>query len=174
MQRRWLALGVVVLVAGCGGVDGAAVPQAAPDPWDPCSIPTEAIAATGLGTEVVEAGWGEGISMPDWERCLWQGPATDPWYYFGVLRSASISIEELRADPQVADAADINIEDRRAVRFHTTIAKPSERCELALSTTGGLLRLYVSVAGGSVPRQNPCDVVVRHAEDLLPNFPSKP
>ncbi|MGA9871492.1 MAG: hypothetical protein WBQ44_10175, partial [Rhodococcus sp. (in: high G+C Gram-positive bacteria)] len=102
-----------LLATGCGGnVEGAPVADTPAEAWDPCSIPADAIAATGLNPEISERGWGKGIEVVDWRRCVWQSPDGVGQYSLTVLYSNSSTVEDFKANAQYVDF----FEDRLAER----------------------------------------------------------
>lgn len=174
MRARWVVLAAIALfLAGCSGsTEGTAVADAPKEPWDPCSIPADAIAATGLNPEIKRSGWGEDIRLPDWNACLWGGPAIDEWYFFGVLSSTQFTVADLEKDSDLIGFSDVSFGSRNGVTFYARQIPQSERCEFAVDTENGTVRMYVDTMGGLEPRFSPCDVVVQQAESLLPYVPA--
>ncbi|WP_084727877.1 DUF3558 family protein [Rhodococcoides yunnanense] len=173
MQRRGVAiLAAIVLVTGCGrGIDGTPVAGIPAEPWDPCTIPAQAIEATGLDPKVADHGWGAGISVPDWARCTWKGPQLKPWYFFGVLFSQVHTLDEVRDRPGNSGLADLRLADRDAILFFSNILDKDENCSAAFETKFGVAWLTVDAIGSTGPMGEPCTVLKDHVADLIDHFP---
>lgn len=176
MQRRWPAvLAVATMLCACAQpVDGLAVAgvPGITEQFDPCSIPDEAIVATGLDPEEKQVGWGEGISVHEWTLCTWSGPAGDAWYYFSILFSLQYSFDDARRNPDYSDIEDVDIGSRKAIRFRYNGVDQGDGCDAAIDTEEGLVQLSVYTMGGLTPHSDPCPLLLRHAADLESYFPA--
>ncbi|MDJ0396034.1 DUF3558 domain-containing protein [Rhodococcus sp. G-MC3] len=157
-------IAATALVGGCGGESGSAQPTA--ERWDPCSIPADAIERTGLDPHFVKPGLGEGIGLPDWDVCRFQGPSAAPTYFVNVTSSDIHTIDDARNNPTYTSGFDLTIGDRDAFRFYTTATEPGRDCNVAISVRTGVVVFGVDFKGGIEPTRDPCDLVLQHAEDL--------
>lgn len=178
MQRRWPAvLAVAAVLCACGqpvdGVAVAGVPGIA-EQFDPCSIPDDAIAATGLDPGKKMAGWGEGIRVADWTTCGWKGPRGDSWYQFDVLFSVVYSMSDVRTNRTYLDVSEVQIGERHGLQFRFEIIEEGVGCDAAFDTKEGIVRLSVRAIGGIAPRSDPCQEVLRHSSELERYFPPSP
>ncbi|MET4046344.1 MULTISPECIES: DUF3558 domain-containing protein [unclassified Rhodococcus (in: high G+C Gram-positive bacteria)] len=176
MQRRWPAvLTVATMLCACAQpVDGVAVAgfPGVTEQFEPCSIPDDAIVATGLDLEKTEVGWGEGISVREWTRCTWSGPAGDAWYYFSILFSLQYSLDDARRNPNYLNIEDVDIGSRKAIRFRFNGVDQGDGCDAAIDTNEGLVRISVYAMGGLTPHSDPCPILLRHAADLESYLPA--
>ncbi|MCZ4080169.1 DUF3558 domain-containing protein [Rhodococcus sp. H36-A4] len=174
MQRRWVPLAAVAAVlTACSqpveGVAVAGVPGQA-EQFDPCSIPDDAIAATGLNPET-GSGWIEGISVKAWTNCGWAGPTPNPWYHFGVLFSIRFTLDEVRHNSAFQDFKDVRLGGRTALEFGLASMDPDEGCGTSFDTTEGVVMLTVEALGTVPPQGDPCELVRRHTIELQQYFP---
>ncbi|WP_230595477.1 DUF3558 family protein [Rhodococcoides fascians] len=159
------------LLAGCGdGVEGSPV---AAERWDPCSITREAVASTGLDPSRRAEGWGNGIDVPEWGRCVFQAPggSSSP-YALDVVSSAEHTIDESRANPSHREGRDIEIRGREGYMFVTEFGAAIRDCQIALEVAGGVVvftALYRIDDGVDA-----CDVVRTHVSDLEIFVPAAP
>ncbi|WP_072806940.1 DUF3558 domain-containing protein [Rhodococcoides yunnanense] len=176
MPRRGVAiLAAIVLVTGCGrGIVGTPVAGLPAEPWDPCSIPTPAIAATGLDSDLVQSGWVDGVVVDDWLLCVWQGPANNPSYFFRVLFSTKYSLNDVRTNPAYEDFDEIVVGEHNWLKYRSNALPASERCDIAFETTSGVVTTAVEVKGSHTAIDDPCNLVVRHTGDLAQYFPPQP
>ncbi|WP_186629442.1 DUF3558 domain-containing protein [Rhodococcus sp. BP22] len=174
MQRRWLSLAVVAAVlTACSqpveGVAVAGVPGLA-EQFDPCSIPDDAIAATGLNPET-ESGWLEGMSVKAWTNCGWEGPAKSSWYRFDVLFSIQFTLDEVRHNTAFRDFKEIRLSSRPAVEYRFEGRPSEESCGTSFDTAEGVAMISVDVLGTAPPQGDPCELVRRHTIELQQYFP---
>lgn len=172
VRKRVVALvaGATVL-AGCGGrVEGSAV---AAERWDPCSITQEAIAATGLDPDYRFEGWGEGLTVRAWGRCVFHPPGgVDYAYALDVISSADHTITEARADPAKFEGRDLEIGGRDAYMYKTESGAAVRDCQIALDVPPGVVvftALYREEDGVDA-----CEIVLKHVNDLESAVPAAP
>nr|WP_256980173.1 DUF3558 domain-containing protein [Rhodococcus sp. 15-1154-1] len=172
MRTRIATLVAVLgLLAGCsGGVEGSPV---AAERWDPCSITPEAVDATGLDNSTRQEGWGRGIEVPDWARCVFSAPggANSP-YGLSVMSSIEHTLDEARADPSNRDGRDLTIGGRDAYMYVTEFGNALRDCKIAIDVPPGVVvftALYEMDDGVDA-----CEVVKRHVNDLESAVPAAP
>lgn len=175
MQRRWLPLLAVatVLTACAQPVDGTAVagvPGRA-EQFEPCSIPDDAIAATGLNPEARLAGWGEGLSVKAWTTCGWEGPTTNSWYQFDVLFSIQFTLDEVRHNTAFWDFKDLSLGGRPALEYTVANGSSDEGCGTSFDTTEGVAMLSVVTLKPGSRQGDLCALVRRHTIELQQYFP---
>lgn len=172
MRKRVATLAAVAAVlAGCGGgVEGSPI---AAERWDPCSITPEAIGATGLDPNYRMEGWGSGVDVPDWGRCLFRAPGgVDMAYGLSVLSSIDHTIDEARAKPSNLEGRDFNVGGRDAYQYRTEVGAAIRDCQIALEVPAGVVvftAMYRKDDGVDA-----CDVVLEHVNDLQSAVPSAP
>ncbi|MBY6414569.1 DUF3558 domain-containing protein [Rhodococcus sp. BP-252] len=172
MRKQWAVIAAVTfLTAGCGsGVDGVEVTGVPQERWDPCSIPADAIAGTGLDPASQKT-WSDGVVVDDWTMCAWRGPISTPWYFFSVRFSNDYTLDDARADSTYSDVIDVAVQERQAVRYQTNIRGQPENCNLAMASVDGTIKTSVDVIGSERAKLDPCTVLLAHATDLLASFP---
>ncbi|WP_088943551.1 DUF3558 domain-containing protein [Rhodococcus sp. 1168] len=175
MQRRWLPLlAVTAVLTACGqpveGTAVAGVPGLA-EQFEPCSIPDDAIAATGLNPEAKLTGWGERLSVKAWTACGWEGPGTNSWYHFSVLFSIQFTLEDVRRNPQFQDFEDVSLGGRPALEFELAYMDPSEGCGTSFDTVEGVVMFTLATLGTASPQGDPCELIRRHTVELSQYFP---
>lgn len=159
-----------VLLVGCGGgVEGSPV---AAERWDPCNITPDAIAATGLDPSYRMEGWGEGITVPEWGRCVFRPPGVDSAYGLSVMSSVDHTIAEARANSSNRDGRDLEVGGRDAYIYRTEFGVAIKDCKIALDVPPGVVvftALYDKDDG-----VDPCEVVMKHVNDLEGAVPAAP
>lgn len=161
-----VTVGSAALVAGCGTVEGAAVPKnptASEPAFDPCDdIPDEAIRAIGMDP-ATEARDILGVHQPGWNICGWNN-ATHSVAVF----SSNYSIEDVRRNPSNEEFADLMVRDRSAVQYRTA-GYPSV-CDIAVpSVVGSVLVTASSIR--ELSEGDPCEVARRTTDRLLAFLP---
>jgi hypothetical protein len=174
-MRKWLTaiVAATCLIAGCGsGVDGSAVAEVPAERWDPCSIPADAIAATGLDPALGGTGWGEGVQVDDWSRCVWEHVDGGLRYSFTALTSTMFDSMDLRDNAQYRDFSQTAVGARTGSLHHYTSYSDSERCGLVFDTRQGVVSLSLTNEG-TAPL-DPCTALLDHATELSDYFPPTP
>jgi hypothetical protein len=173
VRKRLATLVVAVtLLAGCGGgVEGRPV---AAERWDPCSIPDEAIEATGLDPAFRIVGWGEGIRVDDWSLCKFRAPAARQSYFLNVMSSESHTVGEARGNDSNFDDVDLTVGAREAFQYRTDVSEAVQDCNIAVPVPPGVVVFTVDFVGGVEPESDPCDLVATHAIDLEIQLPPMP
>ncbi len=184
MTRWWVAgvLGVMVLVAGCGGAtegvpvadSPASTTSAAPsaaEPWDPCSIPNTAIETAGLDVESKSTNlFGDAPLSNDWKTCIWTDPDPGSWYFLGVFSSAH-NLGYVEANDQFEDftAAD----EDGFVQFRRTAKYDEVSCGIAYEVSGGIVYFVLDGRAGREPLGDPCSEIGRVTKSLQASLPAR-
>ncbi|OZF35831.1 hypothetical protein CH294_14935 [Rhodococcus sp. 14-2483-1-1] len=174
-MRWWVTgvVGVMVLVAGCGdSTSGAPVADsptsvvAAPvssEPWDPCTIPNNAIEAAGLdvGSKEPDLRGGNSVAS-DWKVCSWKNPEPGSWFYVGVF-SSSHDLEYLKQNTRFRGFED---EVDGGVEFRRSGQDAEVNCGIAHEVDGGIVYFILDGRGSRAPLGDPCTEVAQVAEAL--------
>ncbi|WP_072806941.1 DUF3558 family protein [Rhodococcoides yunnanense] len=173
MPRRGVAiLAAVLLASACGqGVDGTPLAGSPAEPWDPCSIPTQAIEATGLHLAPEGGGWGEGIVVRDWTRCVWERVSSDERYSVIALASTSSTLDDLRGNPNYRDFVPADFGSRTGYRHFYTGFDDEERCGLAIDTTAGVVSFSLNEERAGRDNHDSCSRLLEHATALADYLP---
>ncbi|WP_201265161.1 DUF3558 family protein [Rhodococcus sp. P1Y] len=159
-----------MLLGACGDdVEPKAVAE--PTRWDPCSITPEQIAATGLDPNFREVGWGRGIAVEDWARCLFSPRGFDVPYLLSVKSSDVRTIQDARDDPSNLTGRNLAIDELDAFQYTTDVADSIIDCNIAIDLDPGVVVFtvnYMRVDDGV----DPCPILVRHTNDLKSALPS--
>ncbi|QII05093.1 DUF3558 domain-containing protein [Rhodococcoides fascians A25f] len=181
MTRWWVTgvVGVMVLVAGCGNsTSGAPVadsptttseaPSAA-EPWDPCSIPNNAIEAAGLdvGSKTSTLVGDRPIST-DWMICSWRNPDPGSWYFLGVF-SSDHDLAYLKGNDQFGEF--VEVDNAGAVQFRRTANYDEVSCGVAYEVVGGIVYFILDGRASREPQGDPCVEVERVGSALRSSLP---
>lgn len=172
MRRQLLALGVGAgVLVGCGDeVEGSAAPA---ERWDPCSITSEAVAATGLDPDSRFEGWGDGIVVDDWGRCVFDSEGgVDYAYALTVMSSAEHTVAEARAKPSNRDGRDLDVDGRDSFMYRTEIGTALRDCNIVLEVLPGVVLFTVLYHEND--GVDACGVVQKHVQDLESSLPGAP
>ncbi|MBY4206476.1 DUF3558 domain-containing protein [Rhodococcus fascians] len=171
-------VGLMMLVAGCGestpSAPNAALPTStsvapiATEPWDPCTIPDNAVEAAGLDVESKEPALRGGNSATsEWKVCSWKNPDPGSWFYVGVFSSFH-DLEYLKQNErfqEFGDEVDGGVEFRRAGQAVEV------NCGIANEVDGGIVYFILDGRGSRAPLGDPCielDRVANALHDFLP------
>lgn len=181
--RWWVAglVGVMVSVSGCGGATQSA-PVAEPtssavatpvedEPWDPCTIPNDAIEAAGLDVDSKSTNlFGDAPLSTDWKTCIWTDPDPGSWYFLGVFSSyhdlAYLQSNEQFGDFTAPDSAG-------AVQFRRTASYDEVSCGVAYEVVGGIVYFILDGRAGREAKGEPCSEIGRVTESLRANLPAR-
>ena len=166
MRKRVATLvAVATMLAGCGGgVEGSPV---AAERWDPCSIPDEAIAATGLDPATKDEGWGEGIEVDDWALCTYKAAA----YYLTVKSSSTRTIDEVRENSSNLEGRDVQVGERDTYQYKTSVGRFGRTCNVAVGMRPGVI-VFSVIDMADLDGDRLCELVIQHTnelQDALPN-----
>ncbi len=162
----------VFSATGCSGADSETAAEPPAEPFDPCSISADAIAATGLNPEIFGNGWSDGIDAGGWLRCTWEGAERSPSYRYKVLFSAEHELTELSQNQQYTNPTEFQSDEHTWLQYGALSAPAGTECGVAFDTVAGLATVEVTLdvlAEGS----DPCEMVVRHTKNLIHHFPSQ-
>ena len=149
--RRWIpVVSAFALLAGCSSeTEGAATPgietgavatstTAVPTtPWDPCTIPDEAIARAGLNVDTKESGV-FGRDQYGFKICGWESQASDSKYYFSIF----VGLEGIDYidDPTKFDRLQsVRVGTRDATQYQQVGADASLNCGTAFTAGAQLI-----------------------------------
>ena len=165
MRRRVATLvAVAALLAGCGdGVEGSPV---AAERWDPCSIPDEAIQATGLDPATKDEGWGEGIQVDEWALCTYKTAE----YYMTVKSSLTHTIGQAREKPSNLDGRNLEIGERDAHQYQTSVGRTGRTCNVAVDLPPGMV-VFSVIDMAELGGDRLCELVLKYSIELQAALP---
>lgn len=184
-MTRWWAAGLVAvmaLVAGCGGgTDGAPVAgssttsvmatPAARGPWDPCTIPDDAVKAAGLDVESKTTNlFGDAPLSNDWKTCIWNDPDPGSWYFLGVF-SSHHDLEYLKKNDQFGEFTEVD--NAGVVQFQRTATYDEVSCGSAYEIPGGIVYFILDGRAGRESRSDPCLEIGRVVQSLQSSLPAR-
>lgn len=171
-MRRWIfmVIGVSLLLAACGN-EAEPTAVAAPMRWDPCSIPPRAIEATGLNPDYRFIGWGDGIVVEDWARCMFKPPGRDIPFVVTVMSSITRTFEEAKTNPDHFDGRAVDVGARDAYEYVTRVGRTGRSCNIAIELEPGVVEYAVSDMSGISEREL-CGAVMRYATELQHLLPA--
>ncbi|OZD83865.1 DUF3558 domain-containing protein [Rhodococcus sp. 05-339-2] len=172
-------VGVMALVVGCGGATKSA-PAAEPtssvvatpvedEPWDPCTIPNDAIEAAGLDVNSKSTNlFGDAPLSTDWMICAWRNPDPGSWYFLGVF-SSDHDLAYLKGNDQFGEFTVVN--GTGAVQFRRTANYDEVSCGVAYEVVGGIVYFILDGRASREPLGDPCVEVERVGSALRPLLP---
>ncbi|MET0799065.1 MAG: DUF3558 family protein [Rhodococcus sp. (in: high G+C Gram-positive bacteria)] len=151
-SSRWaaIAVGLLLLNACSTGQDGTAVPKviattntavAAPTPWDPCTIPDNAIEQAGLNTATKESGV-FGRDQNGFKICGWEANPPSSEYFFSIF----VGLEDIDYidDPSYFDRLQpVRVGTRNATQYQQLSADSSRNCGVAFVAGAELIRATI-------------------------------
>ncbi|WP_280477703.1 DUF3558 domain-containing protein [Nocardia asiatica] len=162
-----LATGVV----GCGDTTTGAPTRgssttAAPALFNPCTgIPDEALRAAGVDPKTEESGIA-GVHQSGWEICSWDGPK-----YFVTVFSTRRTVSEFERKPGNVDFEDVTVAGRQGRQFRVEGASKNLDCDVLFPAAQGVVQLRVLGRAGRDDLENPCTVLYRVGESIVPTLP---
>ncbi|MFY2787338.1 DUF3558 domain-containing protein [Rhodococcus sp. MALMAid1271] len=183
---RAVACASALLLAGCGSsTQGSPVTGESPamvtttaasepgEPFDPCTIPKDAVTASGLDVSTERADFAGITTYPGWKGCTWDASGANAWYYLSVLSSIN-SIDEYLRSPQNQRQVPVKVGSRDAVQYNADYqGDPPTGCDIVLDASGNLIILVVDTIGSEDTLGDPCLEVRKHATDLVGYLPSE-
>lgn len=176
------AMAVLVIAAGCSSdTDGDALADAtssgaasttnpAPTPWDPCTIPNEAIERAGLNVDTKESGV-FGRDQYGFKICGWEDQPPSNKYYFSIFVGLE-GIDYIN-DPATFDRLQpVRVGTRDATQYQQVGADASLNCGVAFTEGIQLIRATI-ITDATVrnPPYDPCtelNTVVASLDSELP------
>lgn len=163
-RRTGLCVALLPLVAGCGS-QVAGAPVAQPELWDPCSIPSEAIAAAGVDPTILT---NEPIGEPDpnWALCVYR----HGWFFLNV-QMTTLSYLDVVSGNGVQPIGPVQIDSRAATSYRNDADILGRRCNVATPYEHGTVIVSVATAGAAEPKEDPCVRTTEIAKNLGPHLP---
>ena len=165
------AVSVLALVAGCSGdVAGTATADQA-DPFDPCAIPDDAIAAAGLDPVSKDSLADHGYITPGWDICTWQSSAQPAWYFYSILFSPTHTVQDIVNDERIEQLTTTMIDGRDAYQYKLQVTQSSDTCDIAFATQSGVATFTASRKGLRKDPGDLCALVRSHTEAISSSLP---
>jgi hypothetical protein len=149
-RRAAIAVGVLLLTGCSTGPGGTAVPEviattstavAAPTPWDPCTIPDDAIEQAGLNVDSKESGV-FGRDQNGFKICGWESQPPSSKYFFSLF--VGIASIDYIDDPSYFDRLQsVRVGARDATQYQQLSADSSRNCGVAFVAGAELIRATI-------------------------------
>lgn len=153
----------VLAVAGCGKSTQSGTPTAAAQTtltkdqlWDPCSLPDDAVAATGVKADSKNAN-PFGTARSGWKGCSWTNDA-----YSLAVFSTTRSMAEVRSNSSFQNLHDIDVPGRKAVSYQ----EASNSCGVDFPTTKGVVEVLINQSATSSITSDYCAIAVHTVDSL--------
>ncbi|MDV8021310.1 DUF3558 domain-containing protein [Rhodococcus sp. IEGM 1330] len=181
--RRWTpAVAVVLMVTGCssttdgdalaGGTSSAvaSTTTSAPTPWDPCTIPDEAIERAGLNVDTKESGI-FGRDQNGFKICGWEDRPPNNKYYVSLI--VGLETLDFINDPNNFDRlSPVRVGTRDATQYQQLASDASLNCGVAFTAGPQLIRATLLTDGQvRTPSYDPCTELNRVVADLDSELP---
>ncbi|MCP2288154.1 DUF3558 domain-containing protein [Nocardia amikacinitolerans] len=174
MTRRivgmMLGAAVVFGAVGCGGTTEGTPSTSAAQPalWNPCAeIPDDVLRASGVDPATEESGVA-GVHQSGWEICGWIGKS-----YAITVYSTRRTVAEFEKKPGNVDFRDVTVGGRDGRQFRVEGASKNLHCDVLFPVSqGGVLQLSISNRASLDNPEDPCTVLPRVGELLVPVFPN--
>ncbi|WP_256981104.1 MULTISPECIES: DUF3558 domain-containing protein [unclassified Rhodococcus (in: high G+C Gram-positive bacteria)] len=161
------ALTVLLIAAGCSNTtDDDAVADAtssgaasttnpAPTPWDPCTIPNEAIERAGLNVDTKESGV-FGRDQNGFKICGWESRPPSSKYYVRIF--VGFETMDFVNDPSYFNRLEpVRVGTRDATQYQQLTADAGLNCGVAFVSGNELIRAtIITGAGVGDPPYDPC------------------
>ncbi|MDV6302924.1 DUF3558 family protein [Rhodococcus cerastii] len=178
--RRWLpAMAIPLLLTGCASAtEDDATPTAASTiistptgPWNPCTIPDEAIEQAGLNAETEESGI-FGRDQNGFKICGWENQPPASKYYFSIFVG-------FKGIDYIGDATTFDrlqptrVGTRDATQYQQVGADASLNCALAFTVGAELIMTTLNTSAlAHSPQYDPCTELNELVVRLDPELPS--
>lgn len=160
-------MAVLVIAAGCSSdTDGDALADAtssgaasttnpAPTPWDPCTIPNEAIERAGLNVDTKESGV-FGRDQNGFKICGWESRPPSSKYYVRIF--VGFETMDFVNDPSYFNRLEpVRVGTRDATQYQQLTADAGLNCGVAFVSGNELIRAtIITGAGVGDPPYDPC------------------
>ncbi|WP_084501805.1 DUF3558 domain-containing protein [Nocardia xishanensis] len=167
-----LAAVVVAVVAACGGTtegSPSTSSSAAEAPlFNPCTgIPDDVLRSAGVDPATEESGIA-GVHQHGWEICSWTGKK-----YAITVYSTWRTVAEFEKKSGNVDFRDVTVAGRKGRQFKVEgFSKDLDCSVLFPSSRGGVLQLQIQGRISDDDREDPCTVLYRVGESIVPVFPN--
>ncbi|WP_232433640.1 DUF3558 domain-containing protein [Rhodococcus sp. AW25M09] len=136
------------------------------EPFDPCTIPKDAVTASGLDVSTERPDFAGLTTYPGWTNCTWDATGASAWHYLSVLSSIN-SIDDYLRSPQNQRQVPVQVGLRDAIRYNSDYqGDPPTGCDIVLDVSGNLIIFVVDTIGSEDTLGDPCVEVQKHAADL--------
>ncbi|GHP19250.1 hypothetical protein RN2511_039860 [Rhodococcus sp. NKCM2511] len=172
-------VGLMMLVAGCGestpSAPNAALPTStsvapiATEPWDPCTIPDNAVDAAGLdvGSKTTNL-FGDAPLSNDWKTCIWTDPDPGSWYFLGAF-SGFHSLDDLEANDRFNQFS--KVDALGGYQFLRADRPAGRSCGMAFEVEKGLVYFVLDTRAASEPARDPCVEIENIASSTRASLP---
>ena len=172
-------VGLMMLVAGCGestpSAPNAALPTStsvapiATEPWDPCTIPDNAVEAAGLdvGSKTTNL-FGDAPLSNDWKTCIWTDPDPGSWYFLGAF-SGFHSLDDLEANDRFNQFS--KVDGLGGYQFLRADRPAGRSCGMAFEVEKGLVYFVLDTRAASEPARDPCVKIENIARTTRASLP---
>ncbi|MBY3988565.1 DUF3558 domain-containing protein [Rhodococcus fascians] len=165
-SSRWaaIAVGLLLLNACSTGQDGTAVPEviattntaiAAPTPWDPCTIPDDAIEQAGLNVDSKESGV-FGRDQFGFKICGWENRPPASKYYVRIFVGFQ-TIDWISDTSRFDGLRPVQVGTHAATQFEQVSVSKSLNCGVAYTAGRELIMATInSDVLVDTPQYDPC------------------
>ncbi|WP_330228886.1 DUF3558 domain-containing protein [Nocardia sp. NBC_00508] len=134
--------------------------------FDPCTgIPDDALRAAGVNPATEEPGIA-GVHQSGWEICGWKGSK-----YFITVYSTGRTVSEVESKPGNVEFKDVAVAGREGRQFRVEGAAKYLECDVVFPASQGVLQLGVTNRAGQDDLEDPCTVLHRAGESIVPVLP---
>lgn len=144
-----------------------AVPAPPPAPWNPCTLPADALTRSGVDPSTSERGI-SGVELPDSLTCGWKGKD----YAIMITASSTYKISDVRNREGTTVIAEAPIAGHRSFTLKDGVSSYDNSCFLAIPfLAGGTTFMQISRSSLSRDTTPTCDTAVRVGNVLVPLMP---
>ncbi|MGQ4599243.1 DUF3558 family protein [Nocardia sp. R6R-6] len=134
--------------------------------FDPCTgIPDDVVLKAGADPATEESGIA-GVHQSGWEICGWRAPK-----YFVTVYSTGRTVSEFERKPGNVDFADVTVAGRQGRQFRVEGASKNLGCDVVFPASQGAVQLAILNRPGQDDLQDPCAVLYRVGESIVPVLP---
>ncbi|QIS04743.1 DUF3558 domain-containing protein [Nocardia brasiliensis] len=177
-----IIVGAALVLGGCDDTSGTPSTSGAPStsattsvgvpvkdqaPWDPCSLPVDALRATGLDPDSKKSG-AAGVEFDGWKVCRWR--AQTRWYSLGVL-AGTPTLKDVQNRSDFNGFKSFQVGGRPAVQFGRASDPERLGCSVAVEVPAGSVIFDMLTRYGEPQQADPCSVAAKHANDLAKYLP---
>ncbi|MGK8555785.1 DUF3558 domain-containing protein [Nocardia gipuzkoensis] len=134
--------------------------------FDPCTgIPDDTLRSAGVDPGTEEPGIG-GAHQSGWEICAWNGPT-----YSITVYSTGRTVTEFERKPGNVDFQDVTVVGRQGRQFRVEGASKHLNCDVVFPASQGVVQLAVMNRASLNNLEDPCKVLYRVGESIVPALP---